>query len=319
MITLRRIASAGAIPVLGLGLAFALALVVGASGAGCRRAETRTEEASGSAKKYPFHGIVREVKNGGRDVMVEHDAVPGFMAAMTMLFPARGPAEVLRAIAPGDTIDATLVVEESRYWLEGIRRKSGPAGASGASSSTSSAPSSALSPGSVTPVPNRATALGESVPDFELTDQTGHRVRLSSLRGEPVAVSFLYTRCPIATACPMTTAKFSRLDAMLAQKGFGKLLIVTVDPEHDTPKVLADYASKAGADPKRWKFLTGDPKAVADVASAFGILYYPDHGQIVHGQGVAVVGPDGKLFSIYYGQSWESEHILRDLEKARKG
>jgi protein SCO1/2 len=259
---------------------------------------------------------VREVKNGGRDIMVEHDAVPGFMGAMTMLFPARGPAGVLGALAPGDTIDATLVVEESRYWIEGIRRKPGSAAAVSSSPPVSgSAPES----GAVTPVPNRSTAVGEMVPDFELTDQTGHALRLSSLRGEPVAVTFLYTRCPIATACPMTTAKFSRLDSLLAQRKFGKLLVVTVDPEHDTPKVLAEYASKAGADPKRWKFLTGDPHAVADVASAFGILYYPDHGQIVHGQGVAVVGPDGKLASIYYGQSWEPEHILRDLEKARKG
>jgi protein SCO1/2 len=294
----------------------ALALLGGASAAGCRRAETKKEEsAAGPVRRYPFHGVVHEVKNGGHDVMVAHDAVPGFMAAMTMLFPARGPAEVLGALAPGDTIDATLVVDDSRYWIEGIRRKPGTGGAASVSPASVSEPPP---PGAVTPVPNRATSVGEAVPDFELTDQTNHPVRLSSLRGDAVAVTFLYTRCPIATACPMTTAKFSRLDAMLAQKGFGKLLIVTVDPEHDTPKVLADYAAKAGADPKRWKFLTGDPKAVADVASAFGILYYPDHGQIVHGQGVAVVGPDGRLASIYYGQTWEPEHILRDIEKARK-
>ena len=75
----------------------------------------------------------------------------------------------------------------------------------------------------------------------------------------------------------------------------------------------------AGADPKRWKFLTGDPKKVADVASSFGILYYPDKGQVIHQQGVAIIAPDGTLTSIYYGESWEAEHVLRDLEKARKG
>jgi protein SCO1/2 len=161
--------------------------------------------------------------------------------------------------------------------------------------------------------------VGQTVPDFELTDQRGHPLRLSSLRGEPVAVTFLYTRCPIATACPMTTAKFSRLDAMLKEKGWGRLLVVTVDPEHDTPAVLADYASKAGADAKRWKFLTGSPQAVADVASSFGILYYPDKGQVIHQQGVAVIAPDGKLATVYYGETWEAEHVLRDMEKARNG
>ena len=299
----------------------ALALLLLAAGAGCRGRESREEGAASSAvKRYPFHGFVRKVENGGRDITVEHDAVPGFMAAMTMTFPAHGPAEVLAALAPGDEIHATLVVEEVRYWLEGIRRTPGKAGAAASTPASAAAPpSEPPPPGAVTPIPNRATAVGQKVPDFELIDQTGHPVRLSKLAGEPVAVTFLYTRCPIATACPMTTAKFSRLDAMLKERGWGKLLVVTVDPEHDTPKVLADYASKAGADPKRWKFLTGDPKKVADVASSFGILYYPDKGQVIHQQGVAIIAPDGTLTSIYYGESWEAEHVLRDLEKARKG
>jgi protein SCO1 len=293
-----------------------LPMLLAALSGACRGKERQeSEEATGGAKRYPFHGMIRETKNGGADVMVEHDAVPGFMGAMTMLFPARGPAPVLAALAPGDTIDATLVVEESRYWLEGIRRKPG----SGPRATAPPQQLSAPPPGVVTPAPNRATSVGQMIPDFVLTDQTGHPVRLSQLRGEPVAVTFLYTRCPVATACPMTTAKFSRLDAMLEQRKFGKLLVVTVDPEHDTPKVLADYAAKAGADPKRWKFLTGDPKAVADVASSFGVLYYPDKGQVVHGQAVAVIDPAGKLASIYYGENWEPEHLLRDLEKARKG
>jgi protein SCO1/2 len=139
------------------------------------------------------------------------------------------------------------------------------------------------------------------------------------MRGEPVAVTFLYTRCPIATACPMTAAKFSKLDAMLTREKFGHLLTVTVDPEHDTPAVLAEYAKMIGADPKRWKLLTGAPAAVADVATSFGVMYYPEKGQMIHTQAVAVVDPKGRLATIYYGERWEAEHILRDMEKARNG
>ncbi|MDQ2870020.1 MAG: SCO family protein [Acidobacteriota bacterium] len=283
----------------------------------CRPSEPSAADETAAVKRYPFHGIVREVKNGGADVLVEHDAVPGFMGAMTMVFPTRGGPEVARALAAGDTIDATLVVEESRYWLEGIRRRPG-SGARRSPAAVAAAPDTS-SASAVTPVPNRAVRLGERIPDFELIDQASKPVRLSSLRGEPVAVTFLYTRCPVATACPMTTAKFSRLDALLKQKGYGRLLVVTVDPEHDTPAVLADYAKKAGADGRRWRFLTGSPAAVADVASSFGVLYYTERGQVIHGQAVAVVDPDGRLSSIYYGESWEPEHLLRDIEKARKG
>jgi protein SCO1/2 len=169
------------------------------------------------------------------------------------------------------------------------------------------------------PEPNKGIAVGDTAPDFTLTDQTGKPVRLSSLRGEPVAVTFVYTRCPDATACPMTVAKFAKLNAALSKEKAGRLLAVTVDPVNDTPEVLADFAKHIGADPARWKFLTGRPEDVARVAESFGVLYYSDHGKIVHSQAVAVLDRDGKLSAIYYGADWEPEQVLQDLEKARSG
>jgi protein SCO1/2 len=266
--------------------------------------------ASAAARRFPLRGVIRQVDVAKREITVDHEAVAGYMDAMTMTFPVRDDPQVFEIIQPGDRIEARLVVDGERYWLEEILTKgfvpTPAAGATGADAA-------------VTPEPNRGVGVGDAVPDFALTDQTGKTVRLSEMRGEPVAVTFLYTRCPIATACPMTATRFAKLHAMLKEKGFGRLLTITVDPEHDTPKVLADYASRLGADSARWKFLTGDPKAVADVASSFGVIYYPEKGQIVHGQAVAVVDPDGKLSTIYYGQDWQPEHLIRDLEKARKG
>lgn len=278
--------------------------------AACRR------EASAPAREplRQFHlkGVIQRVDRARSEITVEHEAVPGFMDAMTMTFPVRDDPQVMGLLAPGDKIEATLSLQADKYWLEKILTKGFvPTPATGSAAAGSA-------PGTVTPIPNRSIAVGDSVPDFSLVDQTGATVRLSQMRGEPVAVTFLYTRCPIATACPMTTAKFSRLAEMLKGKGYGRLLAVTVDPEHDTPEILAEYAKKAGADPKRWKFLTGSPKDVAEVASRFGILYYPERGQMIHGQGVAVVDPRGRLATIYYGQTWEPEHILRDIEAARK-
>jgi protein SCO1/2 len=177
----------------------------------------------------------------------------------------------------------------------------------------------AVAHGGALPEPNRAISVGDAVPDFTLTDQSGRSVSLSQFRGEPVAVTFAYTRCPDATACPMTMQKFAKLNAALAKEKSGRLLAVTVDPETDTPEVLADYARRIGADSERWKFLTGDARALARVAESFGVLYYPDHGKIVHSQAVAVVDPSGRLAAVYYGSDWEPEQVLKDLEKARNG
>jgi protein SCO1/2 len=272
--------------------------------------------AQGSARRFALRGVVREVDAARSRVTVEHETIPGYMQGMTMPFPVRDDPKIVQILRPGDRIEAALVVDGENFWLEKILTK-GFVGTPAVTAAAAEA-TGAKSGGVVTPEPNRGVQVGDAVPDFALKDQTGSTVRLSDLRGEPVAVTFLYTRCPIATACPMTTAKFSKLDAMLAQEKLGHLLTVTVDPEHDTPEVLADYAKKAGADPKRWKFLTGSPEAVARVASSLGVLYYPEHGQIVHSLAVAVVDPKGRLATIYYGESWQPEHLLRDIRSAGK-
>ncbi len=275
-------------------------------------APARPGAPSAAARHFPFRGVVQKVDVEKREVTVQHESIPGYMDAMTMSFPVRDDPQVFEILHPGDRIEAKLVVDRGDFWLERILTKGFVPTAAGAAT-----PSPAAA--AVTPEPNRGVAVGDKVPNFTLTDQTGHPMRFSDMRGEPVAVTFLYTRCPVATACPLTAARFAKLDSMLKEKGFGKLLTITVDPEHDTPKVLADYAKHLGADPARWRFLTGDPKAVAEVASSFGVIYYPDKGQVVHAQAVAVVDPEGRLATIYYGERWEPEHVLRDLEKARKG
>jgi protein SCO1/2 len=282
--------------------------------AACRQSEKPAAKAS--AQRYALKGVVREVDAGRSRITVEHEDIPGYMQGMTMSFPVRDDPKVMEVLRPGDRIEAALVVDGEDYWLEKILTKgfvATPAVTAAAAQVTEP-----KSGGVVTPVPNRGVQVGDAVPDFTLKDQTGSAVRLSDLRGEPVAVTFVYTRCPIATACPMTIAKFSKLDAMLAQTKSGHLLTVTVDPVHDTPEVLADYAKKAGADPKRWKFLTGSPEAVARVASSFGVVYYPEQGQTVHSQAVAVVDPKGRLATIYFGETWEPEHLLRDMKNAGK-
>jgi protein SCO1/2 len=291
-----------------------LALLLLLAPAACR--QSSRPAAQGSAQRFALKGVVKEVDTARSMVTVEHETIPGYMQGMTMPFPARDDPKVLQVLRPGDRIEAALVVDGENFWLEKILTK----GFVGTPAVTAAAAQSADTKSGrvVTPEPNRGVQVGDAVPDFALKDQTGSTVRLSDLRGQPVAVTFLYTRCPIATACPMTTAKFSKLDAMLADAKLGQLLTVTVDPEHDTPEVLADYAKKAGANPKRWKFLTGSPEAVARVASDFGVIYYPEHGQIVHSLAVAVVDPKGRLATIYFGESWQPEHLLRDIRNAGK-
>lgn len=102
--------------------------------------------------------------------------------------------------------------------------------------------------------------LGE-VGAFSLVDQTGRPFTDAALRGKVSIVSFVFTRCD--TICPVISMKMARIQ----EKTFDlardiKLVSFSVDPEYDTPARLAAYATKYGADPERWRFVTGDYKAV---------------------------------------------------------
>ena len=294
------------------------ALLAGAAVSACRKAEVPSRAPSRpalpaaptvgpNAKRYTLTGVVTAVDAAQSKITVQHEEIPGFMGAMTMAFPVRDDPKVIGFLRPGDRIEARLVVDGDNYFLSDVLTKGfvptpTPFGGTG-----------------IKPEPNKGVAVGDAIPDFTLIDQTGAKVRLSQFRGQPVAVTFVYTRCPIATACPLTVARFSKIHAGLEKENFGALLCVTVDPENDTPAALKDYAARVGAEPARWKFLTGEPRAVAKVAEEFGVLYYPDKAQIVHTQAVAIVDPEGRLANVYYGEQWEPEAVLQDLQKARKG
>ena len=103
-----------------------------------------------------------------------------------------------------------------------------------------------------------------SIPPFSLTKQDGEKFSLSDLKGKVWIADFIFTRC--AGACPLMSNKMRALEDKLADAGNIRLVSFIVDPDHDTPEVLARYSERFKTDPKRWVFLTGDRNAVFQLA-----------------------------------------------------
>lgn len=102
------------------------------------------------------------------------------------------------------------------------------------------------------PVPDRIAA----VPAFELADQRGDRITNDSLKGKIWVANFIFTRCK--GPCPVVTSRMLELDTKLKKvRDSVTLVSFTVDPEFDTPEVLAAHGKALGANPDTWKFLTG--------------------------------------------------------------
>lgn len=111
--------------------------------------------------------------------------------------------------------------------------------------------------------PARPPVYG-SVPDFTLIDQGGRPLRMTALAGKIWIVNFIFTNCP--DECPLMTAEMARLQADLAEVPELRLVSITVDPQHDTPLILSQYATRFQANPERWFFLTGDKGTIYRLA-----------------------------------------------------
>jgi len=248
-----------------------------------------------AAKTYPVDGIVVAVDPATRTMLVSHRAIAHYMPAMLMPFRAENAAE-LAALHPGARVLFDLSVTKDQALARHIR--------------LSGAPDAGL------PAPKEKLAIGAALPDFELTGQNGGAVRAADLRGKVVAIDFIYTRCPLPDVCPRLSANFAFLQRQFrGQVGADlALLSVTVDPDFDTPAVLAEYARRWAAAPG-WLFLTGN---VAPLASALGEIYWADEGSIGHNSTTSIFGRDGRLAAQVEGSNYRPDQlahlIARQLE-----
>jgi protein SCO1/2 len=153
--------------------------------------------------------------------------------------------------------------------------------------------------------PRPALARYGHLPPFHLVDQRAVPFSDSSMLGHVSVVDFIFTRC--ASSCPRLTARMGELSARLERERSGaRLVSFSVDPENDTPPVLADYAARAHADPGRWSFLTGPVDDVkAAVVSGFKVAMEkrPRVGSndydVTHGDWFVLVDARGDLRGYY--------------------
>jgi protein SCO1/2 len=242
-------------------------------------------------KSYAVDGIVVAVDPLARTMLVSHRAIAHYMPAMMMPFRV-APSEDLAGLHPGSRVEFELIVDRDRSLARNMH----------------------ITGQSEIPAAPQHIAVGDPLPDFRLTDQSGHTVTAAEMRGKVIAINFIYTRCPLPDICPRLSANF----AVLSRRFAGRVvfLSVTVDPDYDAPGVLAAYAQRWNADPATWRFLTGD---VAALAAALGEVYWFDEGSIGHNSMTSIFGRDGKLAAVVEGAGHRVDQLGNLLERQLEG
>ena len=246
-------------------------------------------------RRFQLTGVVVGRETSPPRIVVAHDAVRGLMPAMRMAFEIGDVAAP--ALSNGDRIVATLVVSDTKSWLEDVKVTA----RDGAAASGPTAAGRAM-PGAI-------------VPDLPLVDQNGARFTLGDSAGRVRIVTFIYTRCPLPDFCPLMVRHLETVRRRANEEGLGSqlaLLGVTLDPAFDTPPVLRAYGDSVLKGSNRfdqWTLATGTATQIEDVARFFGVGYRAEGGFVTHTLATAIVSHDGRVMRVFESNSWRPDEI----------
>ncbi len=278
----------------------------------CQKSQPQTQTASPDAKHFTLRGKVIAVDKAKKKATISHEAIPDYMDAMTMDFPVKDDF-VLNDLTKDADVRADLVVDKDSFWLENFAITAAP-------NPNQPAP----------PVNENFAQIGKEVPDFALTNQDGKRIALKDFRGKALAITFIYTRCPLPDYCILMSRNFSDLANQLQNspelKDKIRLLSISFDPKTDTPQKLKEYGlGYLGKDAKpdftAWQLASGTDMEVEKVADFFGLRYETDAAdkeQIKHSLRTVVIAPDGTVRKIFSGNEWTTNDLLRELQATLK-
>jgi len=279
--------------------------------AGCHSSSTSGSHGAPDSSPTVYHlrGKVVSTDTAHGIVVVNHEAIPGFMDAMTMPYQLKDPT-IASELHPGDTITADVLVEKSSeetVMLDHI------------------VVIAQSKPDYKPAVFYHVPTTGDDVPDFKLRNQDGRAIHLSQFRGKTLLLTFIYTRCPLPNFCPLITHNFAVINQQLAANSviYAKthLLCISFDPEHDTPARLRAYGAEyIGNNAKgafaHWDFAVPTKPELLEMAKYFdvGISPGPDD-TITHTLSTTLIGPEGKVAQFYPGNEWTPQQVVADVKK----
>lgn len=279
----------------------------------CKPAQpTSTQSANAQFKVYHLRGKVVSASPKAGEVTLDHEAIPGFMEAMTMPYKLKDPS-LLNELHPGDVITADVLVsqgDDATVLLDHIVVV--------AQAKPDYKPTSQYH----VPTP------GDVVPEFALRNQDGRSIRFSQFHGKQLLVTFIYTRCPLPNFCPLVTKNFARIEKQLEADpklyAGTHLISISFDPAYDTPERLKAYgdgylggdAASAKKTFAHWDFAVAE-KPVVDQMSKFFDVGISDAGDgtINHTLSTTLIGRDGKVVAFYHGNDWTPEQVLADMRR----
>lgn len=182
-------------------------------------------------------------------------------------------------------------------------------------------------PPALSPALDQAAALrasqavvGRAIGDYALLDREGRSVRLSSYRGKPLLVSFIYTGC--FQVCPTTTRALQQAASVARDAlGVGRFNIISIgfNQPADSPQALKSFAAQYGINSPNWEFLSPPAAVVPDLARDFGFGFAATAAGFDHLLQVSVVDAEGRIYRQIYGENYSADYLTEPLRQLITG
>ena len=257
-------------------------------------------------QQHQVTGIILQVEPAHHSLLVSCDEIPGYMAAMEMSFTVLD-AKQLNALHAGTPVRFTMVKRGHTLYARNIQTITG----ANMESEPMQADSLSTLQAALDPAAARAVTQGQHVPDFELIDQAGNRVRLSSLTGKVVLLTFGYSRCPNPDYCLRLSNNLAGVRTRLSSRIPRDLVLLTIaiDPEHDQGVALSQYAAVWKANPPDWYFLTGSLPQIKTVSATFGMNFWRREGLLTHTLHTVIIDRSGNLAANLEGNQFTIQQL----------
>ncbi len=259
----------------------------------------------GDARVFEVRGVIQELpEDQPLRVVIDHEEMPGYMGAMIMPFRVKDAAE-LEGLQPGDQVTFEYHVTGTQSWVEKIT----PTGKRGEVQSSTDLDDSAEEP----------LEVGAVLPDFEFVDESGQDVKLSDFRGKTVALTFVFSRCPVPEYCPAMMHKFrAALDSLKEHSelnGHYQLLTVSFDTENDTPETMKTWGAAFGFESGQpWKLLTSDSCCtINEIAAKVGLKFGEHNGSYQHNLRTVVLDSEGRISRIFKDETWKTSELVEEI------
>ena len=280
----------------------------------CGKKQAEPAKGAGKAQEFFVRGVVRELKADGKTAVIQHEEIPNYMEAMSMPFRVKESKE-LAELKLGDEIHFRFVVAEYESWIDRVTKTGRSMPTTNSATTNTPARRDFRAVRDVEPL-----KIGDALPNYPLTNQLGRAFALHDFKGRALALTFIFTRCPVPDFCPRLSTRFAEAqEKLLATNGAPAnwhFLSVSFDVDRDTSEVLKSYAERLTYDAARWTFATGALIEIDALTEQFGLVFPRDGTVFNHNLRTVVVDAAGRVQRVFVGNEWKADELVAEMVKA---